>query len=208
MATFGSQTGRQRGRSRRKLMNLLRQISSCLISVFVFLCGGNGYSQEPRKVFSDEHVAFSYPEIRYSNVQFGEVTEDGFYTYYLSVKGSDAVDVLTVCRASLSRCGQDTGAVKPYWYSGEGSLMLFSATTPVEEVAVGFGEAAYEAFPACPASDNEGPSAYGGDCYELVEGSRNKTLSITYWIGAQSLHLSKSEAVRRARLILKSVVVK
>ena len=86
--------------------------------------------------------------------------------------------------------------------------MLFSATTPVEEVAVGFGEAAYEAFPGCPASDNEGPSAYGGDCYELVEGSRNKTLSITYWIGAQSLHLPKSEAVRRARLILKSVVVK
>lgn len=189
-------------------MHPLRRISSCLFCVFFFLGNGKGYAQEPRKAFSDEHAAFSYPANRYSNVRFGEATEDGFYTYYLSVKGSDAVDVLTVCRASLSRCGQDTGAVKPYWYSGDGSLMLFSATTPVEEVAVGFGEAAYEAFPACPATDNEGPSAYGGDCYELVEGSRNKTLSITYWIGAQSLHLSKSEAVRRARIILKSVVVK
>lgn len=185
-----------------------RQISSCLICVFFFLYGGKGYAREQRKVFSDEHVAFSYPANRYSHARFGEVTEDGFYSYYLNVKGSDAVDVLTVCRAGLSRCGQDTGAVKPYWYSGDGSLMLFSATTPVEEVAVGSGEVAYEAFPACPATDNEGSSAYGGDCYELVEGSRNKTLSITYWIGAKSLHRLKSDAVRQARTILKSVVMK
>ena len=189
-------------------MHPLRQISSCLTCVFFFLCSGRGYAQEPRKAFSDEHVAFSYPANRYSNVRFGEATEDGFYTYYLSVKGSDAVDVLTVCRASLSRCGRDTGEVKPYWYSVDASLMLYSATTRVEEVAVGSGAVAYEAFPACPATDNEGPSAYGGDCYELVEGNRNETLSITYWIGAQSLRRSKTHAVRQARMILKSVLMK
>ena len=208
MTTFGFHTAPQRCRSKRQLMHLLRQISPRLICVFFFLCSGEGYAREPMKTFSDEHVAFCYPENRYSSVRFGDVTGDDFYTYYLRVKGSDAVDVLTICQASLSRCGQDTGSVKPYWYSGDGSLMLFSATTTVKEVAVGSGDVAYEAFPACPATDNEGASAYGGDCYELVEGSRNKTLSMTYWIGAQFLHRPKSDAVRQARIVLKSVVVK
>jgi len=57
-------------------------------------------------------VVFSYPENRYLKVRFGEVAENGFYTYYLRVKGSDAEDILTICKAGLSRCGLDTGAVK------------------------------------------------------------------------------------------------
>ena len=78
----------------------------------------------------------------------------------------------------------------------------------VEKKAIDADGVAYEAFPACPATDNEGPSAYGGDCYELVEESRDKTFSITYWIGPKSLHRSKSSAVKQARVILKSIVVK
>ena len=189
-------------------MYSLRKGTFCLLCVFLCLCGAEGYAREPRKAFVDEQVVFFYPENRYSTVRFGEVTEDGFYTYYLKVKGSDAEDILTVCKANLGHCGLDTGAVKPYWYSSDGSLMLFSATTTVKKKAVDSGEAAYEAFPACPATDSEGPSAYGGDCYELVEESRDKTLSITYWIGPKSLDRSKSNAAKQARVILKSIVVK
>lgn len=97
---------------------------------------------------------------------------------------------------------------KPYWYGSDGSLMLFSVTTSVKKKEVDFGEATYEAFPACTATDNEGPSAYGGDCYELVEESHDRTLSIIYWIGPKSLHRSKSDAVKQAGMILKSIVVK
>jgi hypothetical protein len=189
-------------------MYSFRQITSCLICVFLCLCDAVTYAREPKRVFLDERVVFFYPASRYSKVRFGAVTEDGFYTYYLKVRGLDAEDILTVCKANLSHCGLDTGAVKPYWYSSDGSLMLFSATTIVEKKAIKDDEVAYEAFPACPATDNEGPSAYGGDCYELVEGSRDKTLSITYWIGPKSLHRSKSNAVKQARTILKSVVVR
>lgn len=114
-------------------MYSLRKITPCLICAFVCLCGAGGYAREPRKAFFDKHVVFSYPENRYSKVRFGEVTENRFYTYYLKVKGSDAEDVLTVCKANLSHCGLDTGAVKPFWYSSDGSLMLFSATTTVEK---------------------------------------------------------------------------
>ncbi|MGG1946318.1 hypothetical protein AB1286_16100 [Trinickia sp. NRRL B-1857] len=178
--------------------------------MFVAICVNCGESsaQGACKAFSDEYVLFYYPENRYSKVQFGGVTEEGFYAYYLKVKGSDAEDILTVCKASLDHCGLDTGSVKPYWYSDDGSLMLFSATTTVKKKEVGSGKVAYEAFPACPATDSEGPSAYGGDCYELVEAGRNETLSITYWIGPKSLHRSKENAVKRATVILKSVVVK
>lgn len=189
-------------------MYSLWQMTFCLICAFFCLFGPEGYAREPRKAFFDKHVVFSYPENRYSKVRFGEATEDGFYTYYLKVKGSDAEDVLTVCKANLSHCGLDTGAIKPYWYSSDGSLMLFSATTIVEKKTVDSDKVSYEAFPACPATDNEGASAYGGDCYELVEGSRDNTLSITYWIGPKSLHRSRSNAVKRARIILKSVVVR
>ena len=189
-------------------MYSLRKITPCLLCVFWCLCGEEGYAQELRKAFFDERVLFSYHENRYSKVRFGAVTEDGFYTYYLKVKGSDEEDILTVCKANLSHCGLDTGLVKPYWYSSDGSLMLFSATTIVEKKAIDADGVAYEAFPACPATDNEGPSAYGGDCYELVEESRDKTFSITYWIGPKSLHRSKSSAVKQARVILKSIVVK
>lgn len=196
-----------RDESWRKMMYLWRRIASCLICVFVFLSGTEDYAREPRKEFFDKRIVFSYPANRYSKVRFGEVTEDGFYTYYLKVKGSDTEDVLTVCKANLSHCGLDTGAIKPYWYSSDGSLMLFSATTTVEKKTVDSGKVSYEAFPACPATDNEGTSAYGGDCYELVEGGDN-TLSLTYWIGPKSLHRSKSNAVKQARIILKSVVVK
>ena len=185
----------------------LRRITSCLICVFLFLRDEKGYAREPIKEFVDNHIVFSYSTNRYSKVRFGG-GEDGFYIYYLKVRGSDAEDVLTVCKANLNHCGLDAGAVKPYWYDSEGSLMLFSATTTVEKKAVDAGKISYEAFPACPATDNEGASAYGGDCYELVEAGRDKTLSITYWIGPKSLHRSKSNAVRQARIILKSIMVK
>lgn len=186
----------------------IRRVVWGLMCIVVCVCCAESRAQEARKAFSDEYVQFSYPISRYSKVRFGEVTEDGFYTYYLKVRGSDAEDILTVCKANLSHCGLDTGAVKPYWYSSDGSLMLFSATTIVEKKAIDADGVAYEAFPACPATDNEGPSAYGGDCYELVEESRDKTFSITYWIGPKSLHRSKSSAVKQARVILKSIVVK
>ncbi|HEX7682885.1 MAG TPA: hypothetical protein VF446_05010 [Trinickia sp.] len=189
-------------------MHKIRRAVLGLICIAISVCCAESSAQERLKTFSDEHVLFAYPANRYSKVRFGEVTEDGFYTYYLKVKGSDAEDILTVCKANLSHCGLDTGAVKPYWYSSDGSLMLFSATTTVKKKAADSGKLAYEDFPACPATDNEGPSAYGGDCYELVEGSHDKTLSITYWIGSKSLHRSKSNAVKQARIILKSIVVK
>lgn len=189
-------------------MNKIRRVVRGLICLAICVICAESSAQETRGIFSDEYVLFSYPANRYSKVRFGEVTEDGFYTYYLKVKGSDAEDVLTVCKANLSHCGLDTGAIKPYWYSSDGSLMLFSATTTVEKKTVDSGKVSYEAFPACPATDNEGTSAYGGDCYELVEGSRDNTLSITYWIGPKSLHRSKSNAVKQARIILKSVVVR
>jgi hypothetical protein len=189
-------------------MYKIRRVVWGLTCIAICVSCAESSAQEARKVFSDEYVIFSYPENRYSTVRFGEVTEDGFYTYYLKVKGSDAEDILTVCKANLGHCGLDTGAVKPYWYSSDGSLMLFSATTSVKKKEVDSGEVAYEAFPACPATDSEGPSAYGGDCYELVEESRDKTLSITYWIGPKSLHRSKSNAAKRAQVILKSIVVK
>jgi hypothetical protein len=189
-------------------MYKIRRIISALISAAICVGCAESSAQDARKDFSDDYVRFTYPVNRYSKVRFGEVTEDGFYTYYLKVKGSDAEDVLTVCKADLSHCGVDTGAVKPYWYDDDGSLMLFSATTTVEKKAIYSGDVAYEAFPACPATDNEGPSAYGGDCYELVEGNRDRTLSVTYWIGPKSLHRSKSNAIKQAEMILRSVEVK
>lgn len=189
------------------MRNICRVVWGFMCIVISVNCAESS-AHEARRAFSDERVLFSYPANRYSKVRFGEITEDGFYTYYLKVKGSDAEDVLTVCKANLSHCGLDTGAVKPYWYSSDGSLMLFSVTTAVEKKTVDASKVSYEAFPVCPATDSEGPSAYGGDCYELVEGSRDMTLSITYWIGPKSLHRSKSDAVKQARIILRSVVVK
>lgn len=186
----------------------IRRIVRSLICVAVCINCAVGTAQEAFKTFSDEHVLFSYPKNRYTKVRFGEVTDAGFYTYYLKVKGSDAEDILTVCKANLSRCGLDAGAVKPYWYRSDGSLALFSATATVKKTAVASGGVAYEAFPACPATDSEGPSAYGGDCYELVEGSRDRTLSITYWIGSKSLRRSKSDASKQATIILRSILVK
>ncbi|NRO94858.1 hypothetical protein GWC77_02710 [Paraburkholderia sp. NMBU_R16] len=153
-------------------------------------------------------MLFSYPSSHYSSVRFGDVADEGFYTYYLKVRDSDAEDTLTVCKGGLDRCGLDSGAVKPYWFDDGGSLVLFSSTTSVKKQVVAPGDVVYEAFPACPATDNEGASAYGGGCYELVMGSPNKTLSITYWIGPKSFHRSRSRAIEQAKDILRSVVMK
>ena len=189
-------------------MQTAKRVVSFLICVAIYVCAAEGHARETRKTFSDDHVLFSYPVDRYAKVRFGETTEDGFYTYYLAIANSHVEDTLTVCKAGLDRCDANTGAVKPYWYGDDRSLMLFSATTIVKKRGAASGKIAYDAFPACPATDNEGPSNYGGDCYELVEGSPGKTLSITYWIGPKSLHRSKSKAVKRATDILRSVLVK
>lgn len=189
-------------------MRILSRVISGLICVAIYMGDAEVCARDAIKTFSDEHIIFSYPANRYASVRFGEVTEGGFFTYYLKLEGSSVEDTLTVCKSDLNHCGVDTGTVKPYWYDEDGSLMLFSSTTIVKKQAAASGDVAYEAFPACPATDNEGPSAYGGDCYELVEGSPDKTLSITYWIGQKSLHRSKAKAAKQATDILRSVVVK
>lgn len=189
-------------------MSTVHRLVCGLICAAICVPSAEGYAHETQQTYSDEHVIFSYPTSRYAKARFGEVTEEGFYTYYLEVRGAGVEDTLTACKATVDHCGLDTGSVKPYWYSVDGSIMLFSSTTTVNKRTVNSGGAVYEAFPACPATDDEGSSAYGGDCYELVEASPDKTLSITYWIGPKSVHRSRKKAVEQAKSILKSIVVK
>lgn len=172
---------------------------------YIFSANASGTLQPTIKTYSDGHVRFSYPASRYAKIEKLDTSETALHAYSLRLKGVEAEDVLTVCEKNIRDCGIDMGSVQPYWYDAEGTLMLFSATTAVTTKLVVEGEIVYEAFPACPATDAEGSSAYAGDCYERVSSTQNKTVSLTYWIGPKSRHHSRQHAVKAATQIIQSV---
>lgn len=181
-----------------------------LTSIFGCTCIASAQAegvQRGTKIYTDAHVQFSYPANRYSGVNTGDTLQ--VYAYFLQIRKEDASDLVTVCLKNIKDCGTNMGMVQPYWYSEDGTLMLFSATTVVKKKkGTGSGETIYEAFPACPATDAEGSSAYAGNCYELVKAKKDRTLSITYWIGPRSLHRSKDQAVKDATKLLESIEMK
>lgn len=183
-----------------------------LILVIIFGCTISTSSwsggQNTTKTYVDQRVQFSYPLNRYSKVNTSDTLQDRFFAYFLQIKNEDVADSITVCMKNIQDCGTNMGMVQPYWYSEDGTLMLFSTTTAVKTRKTASGDVIFEAFPACPAKDREGSSAYAGDCYMLVKAEKNRTLSITYWIGPASLHLSKAQAVKDATLILNSVRIR
>ncbi|REG49303.1 hypothetical protein B0G80_5659 [Paraburkholderia sp. BL6669N2] len=184
-------------------------LANRFIAVALFACAfvenATGTSQAAIKIYTDEHVRFSYPANRYAKIEKLDTSQTDFHAYSLRLKGVEAEDVLTVCEKNIHDCGTDAGLVQPYWYDAEGTLMLFSATTAVTKKSVIPGETVYEAFPACPATEAGGASAYAGDCYELVASTQNKTISLTYWIGPKSRHRSRRQAVKAATEIIRSV---
>lgn len=188
-------------------MRLLKCLILTSILGYAFIASAFG-GQKGTKTYADQHVQFSYSGNRYSGVNTGDTLQDGFYAYFLQIKKEDAADLVTICTKDIKDCGTNMGMAQPYWYSEDGTLMLFSATTAVKARRMAPGEMIFEAFPACPAKDREGSSAYAGDCYVLVRAEKDRTLSITYWIGPTSLHRSKAQAVKEATDILKSIKIK
>ncbi|WP_087752286.1 hypothetical protein [Paraburkholderia caledonica] len=186
-------------------MYLLNRFIVVVLLGHIVVANASGTSQAKIKVYSDEHVSFSYPSDRYEKIEKLDTFERGFHAYSLRLKGVEAEDVLTFCEKNIRNCGTDIGSVQPYWYGAAGDLALFSATTAVTKKSVIEGETVYEAFPACPAADAEGPSAYAGGCYEQVASTQDKTVSLTYWIGLKSRHHSKQQAVKAATQIIRSV---
>ncbi|CAB3805318.1 hypothetical protein LMG28688_06152 [Paraburkholderia caffeinitolerans] len=186
-------------------MRLVKLMALTIIVGYSLIASAWGGDHKATKTYSDAHIQFSYPENRYLRVSSAETEQSGFYAYFLQLKNEDEADLITVCMKGIKDCGTNMGMVQPYWYSEDGTLMLFSATTAVKTKRNAQGEIVFEAFPACPATDHEGSSAYGGDCYVVVKAEKDRTLSMTYWIGPTSLHHSKSEAVREAMAILKSI---
>lgn len=190
-------------------MSLFEKFSIAALCGCLLLIDSNVLAKTVTRKYEDEHVEFSYPEIRYRSVKLDADSENNFYTYLLHLKGVEADDILTVCNASIRQCGSYDG-VKPYWYGEDGILVLFSTTTLVSpNSSMSTGQKAYEAFPDCPTTDSRGRShAYGAECYELVVSEKGKTVSLTYWIGEMPNHKSKIAAARAARDILKSVKMK
>jgi hypothetical protein len=182
-------------------------VTSFLHLHFIFL-SASALADQNHGIYADAHVEFAYSKDRYTSVR-ADVPNDRFHSFALHLREVDADDILTICEGSLSNCATNDG-VQPYWYSEDGSLMLFSATTQVrKKKTASLGEILYEAFPACPVTNKDGSSsAIGGDCYELVKTLKDTTLSITYWIGPTSLHRSKAHAVKEATAILRSVRLK
>lgn len=190
-------------------MSLFEKLSVAALCGCLFLANPNVFAKTGTRTYEDEHVALSYPDNRYNSVKVDANSESNFYTYLLHLKDVDADDILTVCKGDIRQCGSYDG-VKPYWYSEDGTLMLFSATTIVApKKSMGIGRTAYEAFPACPTTDSRGRShAYGAECYELVVSEKGKTVSLTYWIGEMPNRKSKVEAAKAATYILDSVKIK
>ena len=132
-------------------------------TTLLFCCSlgvnASGVLQPEMKIYADANGKFWYSADRYSHIDKADNLQDGSYSYYLRIKEVEAEDIVTVCNGSLRKCANNNGD-KPYWYSEDGTLTLFSATTSVRKRAGRAGETLYEAFPACPATDSEGSSAY------------------------------------------------
>ncbi len=188
---------------------MLKKLSAIILCGHGLFLSANVFARTEEGLYKDERVQFAYPKTRYVEVKADDAVQGGFYTYSLHLKSIDAHDVLTVCRGDIRKCGSNDG-VKPYWYSEDGTLMLFSATSIVSrKMSVGSGQEAYEAFAACPTTDNTGQShAYGAECYELVVSAKGSTVSITYWIGKAPSRASKINAAKKASRILNSVRMK
>ncbi|WP_321963556.1 hypothetical protein [Paraburkholderia sp. J7] len=189
-------------------MSFLRELTLSLICICQFIGSVWASCQTDVKVFSDEHLLFSYSTHRYVTVSSALTEQKGVYEYFLKLKNEDAVDSIVICMGNIKKCSSNTDSIQPYWYSDDGALMLFSATTTVKSRRIASGEMLYEAYPACPATDREGSSAYAGDCYMAVKAERSRTLSITYWIGPAALHRSKVDAAKEAMKILNSIRIK